>query len=202
MGVFTIIADNNPASPAKRFADKSVDISTDDVDFLENLCIQEGVDGVFTGFEDFNIHIACELCSRLGLNFYATKEQLKVVTNKIVFKDTCRKYDVPVIEQYTLEEAIADGRYPYIIKPADSYGSRGITICRNDKELETGYKKAVSISKTDTAIIERYIDYSYGTELFYTVVSGKIHLTVTADRYTVRKHNSSSSCGGGFPLAS
>ena len=136
MGVFTIIADNNPASPAKRFADKSVDISTANVDFLENLCIQEGVDGVFTGFEDFNIHIACELCSRLGLNFYATKEQLKVVTNKIVFKDTCRKYDVPVIEQYTLEEAIADGRYPYIIKPADSYGSRGITICRNDKELK------------------------------------------------------------------
>lgn len=189
MGVFTIIADNNPASPAKRFADKSVDISTDNVDFLENLCIQEGVDGVFTGFEDFNIHIACELCNRLGLAFYATREQLEIVTNKVKFKDTCRNYGVPVIEEYSLNQALFEGKYPYIIKPADSYGSRGITICRNDKELETGYKKAVSISKTDTAIIERYIDYSYGTELFYTVVSGKIHLTVTADRYTVRNGN-------------
>jgi biotin carboxylase len=186
MGVFTIVADNNPESSSKRFADKSFDISTDNIDELEKLCKEESVDGIFTGFEDFNIHIARELCSRLSLPFYATKEQLGIVTNKLEFKDTCRKYDVPVIEQYSLDEALSEGKYPYIIKPADSYGSRGITICQNDKELETGYQKAVSVSKTDTAIIERYIDYSYGTELFYTIVNGRIHLTVTADRHTVQ----------------
>lgn len=186
MGVYTIVADNNPSSPTKRFADKSVDISTDKIDLLEKLCIDEGVDGVFTGFEDFNIHIAHELCQRLNLSFYATAEQLAKVTDKLAFKNECRKAGVPVVEQYTYSEALALGKYPYIVKPADSYGSRGITICRDSSELELGYKKAVSVSKSGTAIIERFIDTDHGTELFYTVINGNIHLTVTADRYTVR----------------
>lgn len=186
MGVYTIVADKEKSSPSKRFADKAVDISTDCLDDLEKLCCEEGVDGVFTGFEDFNIHIACELCRRLNLPFYATREQLEMVTNKIRFKDTCRVYGVPVIEQYTFAEAVLEGKYPYIIKPADSYGSRGITICRNAKELESGYEKALTSSRSRTAIIERFVDSDHGTELFYTVINGHIHLTVTADRYTVR----------------
>ena len=53
-------------------------------------------------------------------------------------------------------------------------------------ELEAGYKKAVKTSASKTAVIERFIDNDHGVELFYTVVNGNIHLTVTADRYTVR----------------
>lgn len=186
MGVFVIVADYDPTSPSKKFADLAVDISTQDLDALEKLCKQEGVNGVFTGFEDFNIHIACELCERLHLPFYATREQLAIITNKIHFKDCCRRYGVPVIEQYTLEKAIEAGEYPYIIKPADSYGSRGITVCRNEYELKSGYEKAQATSSSGTAIIERFVDHDHGVELFYTVVNGHIHLTVTADRYTVR----------------
>jgi len=91
-----------------------------------------------------------------------------------------------VIEQYTINEAIAEGKYPYIIKPADSYGSRGITICRSADELKQGYEKAREASRSRSAIIERFVDSDHGVELFYTVVNGRIHLTVTADRYTVR----------------
>ena len=186
MGVFTVVADRDPGSPSKRFADKKYDVSTDRIDLLEEICRSEPIDGVFTGFEDFNIHIARELCERLALPFYATKEQLLLITNKINFKDTCRKYGVPVIEQYTPEEARTKAEYPYIVKPADSYGSRGITVCKSMDELEAGYKKAVKTSASKTAVIERFIDNDHGVELFYTVVNGNIHLTVTADRYTVR----------------
>ena len=186
MGVYTIVVDKDNSSPAKRFADKSVNLSTDRVDDLEKLCRDEGVEGIFTGFEDFNIHIACALCSRLGLPFYGTPDQIETVTNKIRFKNACRAYGVPVIEQYTINEAITEGKYPYIIKPADSYGSRGITICRSADELKQGYEKAREASRSRSAIIERFLDSDHGVELFYTVVNGRIHLTVTADRYTVR----------------
>lgn len=186
LGAYVIVADRDPKSPSKKFADLAVDISTNDVDGLEALCQREDVCAVFTGFEDFNIHIACELCRRLDLPFYATREQLESITNKVRFKECCRRYGVPVIEQYTLQDAINTGKYPYIIKPADSYGSRGITVCRNEEELRFGYEKAQSVSPSGTAIVERFIDYNHGVELFYTVVNGNIHLTVTADRYTFR----------------
>ena len=186
MGIYVIVVDRDQSSPSKRFADKSFNISTDDVSALEAICRDEDVDGVFTGFEDFNIHIARELCTRLALPFYSTEEQLSIVTNKLLFKEQCRRYGVPVIEQYTLSQAIEEGKYPYIIKPADSYGSRGITVCRTEAELYSGYEKAISSSTSKSAIIERFIDNDYGTELFYTVVNGNVHLTATADRYTVK----------------
>ena len=189
MEIYTIVTDKDPASVAKRFADLALNISTDKIDELEAFCRAESVDGVFCGFEDFNIHNAAELSERLGLPFYATKEQVENITNKLKFKDLCRKWGVPVIEQYTLDEAVTKGEYPYIVKPADSYGSRGITVCRNPEELKCGYEKARRSSATFSAIIERFVDNDYGTELFYTVVNGNIHLTATADRYTVRNGN-------------
>lgn len=186
MGIYTIVVDRDSASPAKQYADKAVDLSTDRIDELEALCRAEGVDGVFNGFEDFNIHIACELCQRLGLPFYSSRELIAMVTNKLAFKDACREYGVPVIEQYTLEAALEEGRYPYIVKPADSYGSRGISICRNREELCDGYERAKATSRTHSAILERFINTDHGVELFYTIVDGRIHLTVTADRYTLQ----------------
>jgi len=190
MGLYTIVADRDPASPAKRFADLAVTVSTNDPDALERLCREQGVNGVFTGFEDFNIHVACELCDRLGLPFYATREQISLITNKIRFKDACRAHGVPVIEQYSKEAAIREAKYPYIVKPADSYGSRGITVCTTGEELCRGYERAIATSPSKSAIIERFIDHDHGVELFYTVVNGKIHLSVTADRYTVRNGKS------------
>ncbi len=186
MGIYTIVADRDPQSPAKRFADKAVDLSTDRVDDLAELCREEDVNGVFTGFEDFNIHIARALCTKIGLPFYADEEQLAEITDKIRFKEQCRRYGVPVIEQYEREEAFAEGKYPYIVKPADSYGSRGITVCRNEEELRAGCRKAESASASGKVIVERFVDSDHGCELFYTIVNGHIHLTVTADRYTVR----------------
>jgi len=186
MGIYTIVADRDENSPAKRFADEAINISTDKVDDLEKICRKKSVDGVFTGFEDFNIHIAEKLCKRLGLPFYATKEQLGIITNKDKFKAECKKYGVPVIEQYDLTEATALGKYPYIVKPTDSYGSRGITIAEDKEGLKRGFEKAAAVSPSGTAVIEKFIGTSYGTELFYTIVNGNIYLTATADRHTVR----------------
>ncbi len=186
MGIYVIVADKDHHSPSKRFADLALDISTSDIDALERLCIEERIDGIFTGFEDFNIHVACTLCERVGLPFYATREQLSVITNKLLFKDKCRECGVPVIEQYDFSNAISKAEYPYIVKPSDSYGSRGIRVCRNADELREGYKIAIATSTCGKAIIERFVDNDHGVELFYTVVNESIHLTATADRYTVR----------------
>lgn len=185
MGIFTILIDRDPTSPAKKHADMAVTISTDQIDELITLCKRERVDGVFTGFEDFNIHIARIICERLGLPFYATEEQLRIVTNKVHFKNVCRNYGIPIVEQYTLQEALHVEKYPYIVKPSDSYGSRGITVCHNRELLISGYQKAVSLSRSCSAIVEQFVESNYGPELFYTIVNGNIYLTATADRYTV-----------------
>ena len=62
MGVYTIVTDNNPSSPAKVYADKSYNVSTGDMQALVDLAKKENIDGVFTGYEDFNTTVACQLC--------------------------------------------------------------------------------------------------------------------------------------------
>lgn len=187
MGMYTIVADRDPDSPAKMYADKSFTISTDETERLAEMAREEGITGIFNAFDDFNTWQAQALCERLGLPFYATKKQLEICSNKERFKAYCRDYGIPVIEEYSIrdvqENAFENLPYPVIVKPVDSYASQGITVCRNEEQLETAYAKAVGRSKIGTAIIERFVDNSHGVEMYYTVAQGTVILTAMTDRY-------------------
>lgn len=186
MGLYTIVVDMDPKSPAKKVSNKSYDISTNEIDRLVEICNENKVNGIFNGFEDFNIHVARKLCEKLSLPFYASEQQLEIVTDKDKFKKECIRHGIEVVKQFTMDEAIKHKEYPYIVKPADSYGSRGISICYSEEELLRAEKKAKESSKTNSIVIEQFVDSDCGTELFYTIVNGSIHLTATADRYTYK----------------
>lgn len=182
MGVYTIVTDKDPKSPAKFIADMSYDISTNDIDALVNLATKEKTDGVFTGYEDFNTTIACQLCKRLNLPFYATQEQIDITKNKIVFKDMCRKYDVPVVKEFYNDEEVI---FPCVTKPSDSYSGKGILICNDKEELEYGKKYARSFSKSDQYLIEKFMD-SHVVECInidYVIKDGEIKLSAVGDKY-------------------
>ena len=80
MGLYTIVCDYSPTSPAKLFADKAYDVSTIDINLLEDIARKEKVDGVFAGFEDLNTWNALKLCKRIGKKFYASEEQLEITS--------------------------------------------------------------------------------------------------------------------------
>ena len=193
MGLSPIVVDNVIGSPAKTFADKSFNSSTADIESLAKIVREEGIDGVFTAFEDINTWNALALCKKMGLPFYATEEQLAITSNKDRFKEICRRFDVPVIEEKELaveleETAIASWQFPVIIKPVDSYASKGITVCYDADEVKKGFAKAMDFSDSKRAIVERFIDNSYGVQMFYTIQNRNIILTAVCDRY-VHKHS-------------
>lgn len=188
MGYLTLVTDNNPGSPAKKHAHQSYDISTANIDEMVELVERERVDGVFTAFEDINTWNAEAIASRAGLPFYATKEQLEIASNKNRFKECCRRFGVPVIQEYTAvsildERELERMKFPVIIKPVDSYASKGITVCYNAEEAREGFRKALSFSKSGKVIIEPFIDNSYGVQMFYTIRNKEIVLSGVADRY-------------------
>lgn len=189
MGLYTIVTDHAPGSPAKAFADKSYDVSTADLQKLAAIARSEGVDGVFNAFDDVNTFHALALCNELGLPHYATKKQLEICSNKDQFKAHCRQYGVPVTEEYLLGkewsgEDIADLKFPVIVKPVDSYASQGITICYSKEELQNGYTKALDYSKSGKVIVERFLRNPYDIMMYYTVQDGEVFLSGVTDRYT------------------
>ena len=193
MGYYTIVTDKAPGSPAKKAADKSYDISTSEIDRLAEMAKHEQIDGVFNGFDDLNTWHALALCEKLGLPYYATEEQLEICSNKDQFKEHCRKFGVPVSEEYEIdanlqEEDLAKLTFPVIIKPVDSYASQGITICYTPEELKAGYEKALDYSKSGKAIVERFIDTPYGIMMYYTVQNGEVFLSAVTDRHVHQQY--------------
>jgi biotin carboxylase len=187
MGVYTIVTDMDPNSPAKRFSDKCYNISTSNIDEIVNMAKMEHIDGVFAGYDDQNTGFAVEICKRLGLHFYANKEQIQLTKNKIEFKNLCRSYNVPVVVQYDNEHIV----FPCVVKPADSYSSKGITICYNDKQLNEAINFAKSFSKSGQYLIEKYMDSesSNCVNIDYIIVDGKIVLSIVGDKYVIRQEN-------------
>ena len=181
MGLKTIVVDPDPASPGKKIAWKSYDVNAIDLEALLAICREEKVDGVMVGLSERLLMTYSRLCGELGLPRYCTPEQLAVFCDKIAFKNKCREYGIPVVRDYTPEDEIP---YPVLVKPADSSGSKGISVCRNREELLAAVERARSYSHTDRYLIEDFLE---GDQLsvIYTVVEGTPYLSLISDRYVV-----------------
>lgn len=187
MGLYTIVTDNNPDAYAKRYADKAININAIDVDALEIFAQNEKIDAVLVGVAESLLPAYCELCKRLKLPCYSTKEIFSIMVRKDLFKEQCKKYDVPTIREYKVEE-VEEETFPVIVKPVDSCSSKGIKICHNKKELLEGIDYALQFSKAHKYLIEEYMT---GEEIisYYVIQDGNPIFVGMCDRYTYRTKN-------------
>lgn len=181
MGYYTIVTDNHEdwsLSPAKMIADEGWNISWSDIDSLELKCVSENVQGVIAGFSEFRVEAMIKLCSRLNLPCSLTMQQLEVTRDKILFKDTCRKYGVLTVSEYKIGDSI---NYPVIIKPVDRAGSIGINIAYNDKEFDEYYKYALSLSPSKNVIIEDFLSEGMKFDVYYYIQNGVPYFLGSSD---------------------
>lgn len=186
MGIYTLVADYNSIedSPGKQIADEAVYLSVIDVDAVVNYVKNNAIDGVFVGFNDMLLPYYAEICEKAGLPCYGTKEQFETLIAKDRYKALCRQFGVPTIPEYDINDEHI--KYPVLVKPVDSSGSRGITICRNRQELEIAVETGKKASKTGKVLIERYMDGREVT-VFWTFQDGNYYLSALANRHV--KHN-------------
>lgn len=189
MGVYTMVTDWYPESksPAKLIADKSFMTSNADVEAVVDLINKEAVDGVLTGFTDSTLPYYQEICEKAGLPFYISKEQFSVTANKVRFKDLCKRFEIPVVPDYTLNfEGDVSGfsidRFPVLVKPVDNSGARGISVCQNIEDLKGGFSKALSFSESGKVLVEKYMTGKEAT-IFYLVENGIFYLVAMGDRH-------------------
>lgn len=193
MGIITGVTDwyALEKSPAKQMADEAYFVNTSDIDAMVELIKEKKFDGVLTGFTDSVLPYYAEMCERSGLPSYGTKEQFDIFIDKEKYKALMRKYDVPTIPEYSIDfdrfdETTADIVYPVIVKPADSSGSRGITVCENKAELKEAISFAVETSKAKEVLVEQYIDNAEAT-IFWLFVDGQYYMMLLGNRHV--KHN-------------
>lgn len=184
-GVYVIVTDYLPSGIAKRIADETAMISTSDLDTLESFAIEKKIDGIFTGPSEVNIKFVQQLCERLNLPFYATKEQFEVSMNKKRFKQLCKQCGIPTAKEYSinsLKDLNKVQDFPVIVKPVDGYSSKGISICHNKEELVHACQNAKNYSPTDEILVEKYIEGYDDICMYYTIQNGHLTLSAMTDR--------------------
>lgn len=193
MGIVTGVTDwyALDRSPAKQMADEAYYVSTSDIEAMVNLIKEKKFDGVMTGFTDSVLPYYAEICDKVGLPAYGSKEQFEVFIDKQKYKKLMRKFDVPTIPEYVIDvdkfdETTEKIVYPVIVKPSESSGARGITVCYSKKDLYNAMEFASKTSESREFLVERYIDEPEAT-IFWLFVDGQYYLMMIGNRHV--KHN-------------
>lgn len=186
MGIYTIVTSINSTGEAKEIADKSINIDVTDHDALIEYIKNNKIDGVMTGASEFHILNMIQLCKKAGLPVYATEEQWNKCQNKLAFKTLCRKYNVPCVKEFNIQDNPNTFDYPVIVKPSDGCSARGITVCQDVSEFDNAAKKALENSIEKKLIIEKFIE-NKGTTMSvrYIAVDGELYLEAVGDRYVL-----------------
>jgi biotin carboxylase len=192
-GAYTIASDFHDVSDVKDMADERVNVSTTDIAALEAIAAERAVDGITTGTSESSMFSVLALTARLQLPFYSTEEQLGVINNKKRFKDWLHAFDVPVPQEYSVD----DVSYPAVVKPVDSSGAKGISICRADADLRAALELARQHSRLGEVVVERYVAASSEVFFNYTLIDGRISLSCAFDTY---KHHQAEGIAGVLAL--
>lgn len=185
LGIFTIVIDPNPNSPAKEIASKSYNIDGFDIENIVKVAKEEKVDGVLVGVADILVKPYYEICKKLNFPCYATKEAIEYLTNKAGFNELCKKFNINTIPSFTYEEVKSEdfNEFPIVIKPVDNGGGVGIEVCEKKEDFEKMYQEALKASKRKIVLIEKFMNCD-DFFAYYTIQDGKIYLSVVGDRIT------------------
>lgn len=190
LGIYTIVADylDVANSPAKKIASEHWEVSTADLDKLEEKAREAKIDGVIAGVSEFNITQMILLAERMNLPCYTNMKNWQYCTNKKLFKQMCRKHAVPVTEEYAIDwntKNFSQVKFPVIVKPVDSCASRGFAVCNNEKELEAGYENALKFSESGQVLVEKYMPYP-ASIIHYTAHDGKLYFAGVTDKISMK----------------
>lgn len=161
-GIYTILADYYENPVAKPYADQFYQVSTLDIAGITDIAQKESVDFLITVCTDQALLTVAKVSEDLGLPCYIDYQTGLNVTNKQYMKKMFRQFNVPSAKYAVMDtlewSELQDMAYPLVVKPVDCNSSKGVVQVHNDEELKIAFDKAVEYSRTNTAIIEEFID--------------------------------------------
>ena len=178
-GIETVLADYYAEPVAKPYADKFCQVSTLDIPGITALAKAEQVDFLITCCTDQALLTVAKVSEELGLPCYIDHQTGLNVTNKQYMKKVFNAAGIPTAKHTVMahfDEALLEGmEFPLIVKPVDCNSSKGVKRTENTDELKAAVEAAIGYSRTNTAIVEEFID---GEELSADVYveNGVAHL--------------------------
>jgi len=189
MGLLTVVTDYNPNAYGMKLADFPIVMSTRDVDGTVRVAKQfvkkRPIHGVITVGTDASLTVAAV---QHALDLPGNRiDVAEVTTNKIKMRTRLQEHDIPEPEFYPcwtyndVVEAAKSLGFPFVIKPADNMGARGVMKVEKHEVIRFAYERAKNASPRGEIISEGFMD---GPELSIDALiwKDKIYITGVADR--------------------
>ena len=186
MGFRTVLIDYLPDNPGQHVADKWYQESTTDVEAVYRIAKEEDVDGILPYASDPAALPAAIVSERLGLSTNPASS-VEILGVKHKFREFLRNEDFaspasftfkPDISLDELNKKVRKLRFPIVIKPTDSSGSKGVSFHNDTDELSQAVCHADEYSRNKVLIAEEFIQrgfpYVIGGDIF--IENGKIVL--------------------------
>lgn len=181
-----LVADMSEKVKAIAYADKFLNISTMDRTAVLNAAREEKIDFIMTACGDQPLSTMAYVSEQLGLPTYLTEEEVRDLTNKRFMKDKMMANGIPTARHIYIDKDwngnVPDLRFPLVVKPVDSNGSKGVKKVFSPDELEVSLKEAFRYSISGDVIIE---EFKNGEELsvdVYVEDSTAKLLSITASK--------------------
>lgn len=182
LGYYTVLCDFLTDNPGQHHADKFYLVSTTDKEAVLEVAKQENIDGILAYASDPAVPTAAYVAQELGLpgNPY---ESVEILCNKDRFRAFLAEHGfcTPKAGAYcTVEDAVSaldkgKFRFPVVVKPVDSSGSKGVGRIDDVSEAEERLTYAMRFSRCKKVIVEEFVEkYGYQVAGDGLSINGKL----------------------------
>lgn len=188
-GIKTVVVDYDENATGRPLADEFQNISTMDFDQICSLAKSCKADGIMTICSDRPMKIVAKVGEALGLNTIKVDTSIKA-TNKAAMRQALENAGVPIPEYSIIKNgdnyskiAMEKFTFPFIVKPSDNSGSRGISLVKSEEDLPSAFEYAKKNSTDGVVLFE---DYMVGDEVSVEafVSNGIINIIQITDKMT------------------
>ncbi|MBP5225738.1 MAG: ATP-grasp domain-containing protein, partial [Lachnospiraceae bacterium] len=165
LGLSPVVADMDPNAPGFLPGVTKEVVSTIDIAGIVEAAKRNRVEGVMTLATDMPMRSVAAVAKELGLVGISDETALKA-TDKAVMRAALKEHGVPIPAFFPVKgkrefgEVISRFTSSFVVKPADSSGSRGIGLVRDPAdrtEAEAAYERALSFSRSGYVVVEEYM---------------------------------------------
>lgn len=185
-GLYTVVCDGYADGPAKKEADRAYDVDVRSIDEIAEICKKEEVDGIITSFSDLLFECMVKISAKAGLPCYISPKQLIFYRDKTKMKALLEKLGLGTPKHCCLKRDFSDSElcgfsFPMVIKPVDSYGSRGLYVVENCAQIREYFERCCESSAVKEVLAE---EYHSGPEfnMMTWVLNGEVKVLSIADR--------------------
>ncbi len=192
MGLDVLVVDMNPDAVGFNVPgiEKEI-ISTIDIKAVISAAKRHRIDGIMTLATDMPMRTVAAVAKEMNLIGIDEETALKA-TNKAEMRKALQLNNVPIPKFYVVsnkdeyKEVVKQFNIPFIVKPADSSGSRGIFEVKdihNDDLIIEAYDYCHPFSKVGDVVVEEYME---GPEVSVETltVNGECHVIQITDKLT------------------